>query len=148
MPDVAVPTPELDSPAYRALRMEGVDAGEYPCMDPFDYGAHFTGLWDRHQAFVIVEWDIIPWPGAVAALLECPKRWCTHCYPVHRGNLTVSFGIGKYIPVGPAPEEWSETPWHLLDGAVVPVLQERLGRPHVHEPPVAHARRVREKVKT
>jgi len=139
---VIIPTPESESPAFRALQMEGEDAQEVLCSGSFDYGREFSRLWNLGQPFVICEWDVIPWPGAVAALLDCPESWCNHRYPLHRGKLANSFGIGKYRPSGSALEEWAETPWHLLDGFVVPELLTRIGRPHVHEPPVAHARKV------
>jgi hypothetical protein len=139
---IVVPTPKLSSPAWRALRMEGIeDLWEWRCTDPYDYGRWFAYAWDEGEPFVIVEWDVIPWPGAVPGLLDCSSPWCTHAYPLHRGRLATSFGIGKYIPTGPAPDEWRQTEWQQLDGQVVPVLRERLGAPHVHEPPVAHARR-------
>lgn len=138
---IVVPTPELDCPAARALRMEGVAVVERYLPGPLSYGRLFTDLWEGGEPFVIVEWDIIPWPGAVQALLDCPKPWCTYRYPLHRGKLAKSFGIGKYCPSGSAPSNWTSTEWRLLDGAVLPVVQFRLGRQHVHEPPVAHARR-------
>ena len=138
---VVYPSNIVRAPAARALEMEGiVDILEFPCAQPNDYGIYFAGLWDAGAPFVIVEHDIIPWPGAIRALLDCPEPRCTHRYPLHRGNVALSFGIGKYIPEGPAPEHWATTRWDALDGQVVPVLNERLGPPHVHEPPVAHAR--------
>jgi hypothetical protein len=30
----------------------------------------------------------------------------------------------------------------MLDGAVVPVLHERIGRVHLHTPPLAHCKRL------
>jgi hypothetical protein len=138
---ICIPTPELDCPARRALEMEGHEPLMIWTRDPYDYGLYFTTLWASGLPFVIVEHDIIPWPGSVQALIDCPEPWCTHRYPLHRGNVALSFGIGKYVPTGPAPEEWAETPWQQLDGAVVPVLNRLFGRSHVHEPPVAHARR-------
>jgi hypothetical protein len=139
--NVYVATPELGCPAVHALRMEEASFSTLLCPNPESYGEHFSRVWDRGQPFVIVEWDIVPWPGAVRDLLACPKPYCTHRYPLHSGQLAVSFGIGKYVPRGPAPEEWATTEWKYLDGAVVPVLHERLGRPHIHEPACAHARR-------
>jgi hypothetical protein len=120
----------------------GADLLEVECPDPFDYGKLFARLWNRGDPFVIVEHDVIPWPGAIGALIECPELWCTHRYPLHRGNVCLSFGIGKYRPTGPAPEHWAETRWDALDGQVVPHLNKLFGHSHVHEPPVAHARAI------
>jgi hypothetical protein len=140
---ILIPTPELGSVACCALEMEGLDVEEWPCRDDYAYGRMFARFWDRGEPFVVVEWDIIPWPGAVTGLVGCPEPWCSHRYPLAPGlHWTTSFGIGKYAPQGKALAEWRKTPWRLLDGAVIPVLRERLAsRPHVHEPPVAHAKR-------
>lgn len=140
-PSANVPTPQLDSPAARALRMEGLKVRELICVTDYAYGQWFTEEWNRRRPFVMVEHDIIPWPGAVEALLECDRPWCSHEYPLQQGHLTTSFGIGKYVPDGPAPADWAETEWRLLDGSVLPEVRKRLGPVHVHEPPVAHARR-------
>lgn len=105
-----------------------------------DYSALWCDLWTAGRTFVLVEWDIVPWPGAVTALLDCPEKWCSYQYPLHKGNLAHSFGINKVDPVGPAPDEWRDIHWARLDGAVLPELQKRLSRPHIHEPAVAHAK--------
>lgn len=130
-----------DPPALLALRMEGLEVIPYPCAGPCDYGRMFAELWNEGQKFVVVEHDIVPSPGAVEALLDCPEKHCTHQYPLNQGQLAISFGIGKYDPAGTAPAEWASTPWRMLDGAVLPEVRKRLGVPHVHEPPVAHVRR-------
>lgn len=140
---VCVFTPELDSPAARALGMEGLEVEEIALRGENGYGEAFSAAWNLGQPFMACEWDVIPWPGAVEALGSCAGAWCTHRYPVHAKRLTTSFGIGCYRPVGPAPPEWSETPWRLLDGQVIPHLRKTLGPPCVHEPPVAHARIVK-----
>jgi hypothetical protein len=143
---IVVPIPQewgpTRSPALSALRMEGLEVRAHLCASPLDYGRLFTELWNAGKKFVIVEHDIVPSPGVVEALLGCPAgKHCTHQYPLHQGNLAISFGIGKYDPVAEAPADWASTPWRLLDGAVLPVVRQRCGPPHVHVPPVAHARR-------
>lgn len=141
MAEIVIPTPEHNCEAYRALRIEGLDPVELKLVTDFGYGNLFAGLWDQGEPFVIVEYDIVPWPGAVQALIDCPEPWCTNRYPLHRGNVALSFGIGKYVPTGEAPAEWSRVPWHLLDGSVIPFLNKLFGHSHVHEPPCAHCRR-------
>jgi hypothetical protein len=138
---IIVPTPEVPCRAGDALRMEGLEILELMMLRENDYGYRFSEAWDLGSPFVVVEWDIIPWPGAVMALIECDEPYCTHRYPLHRGNVTRGTGIGKYVPQGEAPEIWAQTPWHQLDGEIVPFMNEHYGPPHVHEPPVAHARR-------
>lgn len=145
---IVVATPEVDCAAFRALRQEGVgELRESVLEKSVSYGVLFAGLWDAGEPFVLVEWDIVPWPGAIDRLAACEAGWCSHRYPLHlrpdgSANVALSFGIGKFRPLGPAPEEWQTTEWGALDGQVVPILHQRVGRVCVHEPPVAHARRV------
>lgn len=140
---VYVPVPpadHTDGAALKALAMEGFNPIQWRCFGELNYGAMFALTWDLGHPFIVVEHDIVPWPGALRGLLECPEPWCTHAYPLGVGNVTTSFGIGKYTPKGPAPAEWRETPWRLLDGEVIPHLIYLYGESHVHTPPVAHAR--------
>lgn len=141
---VYVATPKVYSVAARAIRMEAIGVEEWVCTEPFDYGRYFAATWDEGEPFVLVEHDTVPWPGAVKALHDCEQSWCIHRYPIGRGDLerswTVALGIGKYRPSGSLPTKVTETPWQLLDGVVVPALRERFGEPHIHEPPVAHAK--------
>lgn len=133
-------TPASDSPAHLALQIEGVEHTEIVVQDPFDYGNLFADRWDEGEPFVWIEHDIIPWPMAVGLLEDCGAKRCSHSYPLGRNTLSLSFGIGKYRPEGPAPQVWRETDWQVLDGEVMPVLDDRLGPICLHEPPVAHVR--------
>lgn len=137
---IIVATLEENPPAARALRMEGLDVEESVHTDRTkSYGALFSELWDTGRPFVLVEHDVIPAPGSVQALIDCEHPYCSHRFP-NGGTLLLSFGIGKYKPDGPSPSIWRETDARLLDGAVIPEVRKRLGPPHVHEPPCAHAR--------
>lgn len=138
--NVWIATTDLDCPAAWALATEGVAYGATLNLDPFDYGSHFSDLWNEGKPFIVVEHDIVPWPGALKELWECDQPWCGYPFPQPDHNLANGFGVAKYRPRGSAPEEWPETEWRYLDGAVVPVLHERIGRIHLHGPPVAHAR--------
>lgn len=121
--------------------MEAIGVEEWLCEGPLDYGRHFADAWD--EPFILCEWDVIPWPGAVAILAACERPWCLHRYPIGRGTplqWTPSLGLGKYRPQGELPAAARETKWQLLDGVLVPWLHEQYGEPHLHEPPVAHLR--------
>lgn len=135
---VCVATPEYHSPAARAMRMEAIGVEEWLCEGPLHYGRAFAAAWS--EPFILCEWDVVPWPGAIKLLWDCPQPWCIHRYPIGRGmqQWTPALGIGKYRPAGKPPLELRETPWQLVDGVVVPWLMETFGEPHVHEPPVAH----------
>jgi hypothetical protein len=139
--NVYVMTGDRDCPAHWALRQEAVEHRVLINEGEFGYGRNFAEVWDRGMPFVSLEHDVVPWPGAIVQLLACPEARCTHRFPAAPpGNLALGFGIQKLRPIGPAPDQWRETRWEMLDGFVVPVLNERLGQVHVHEPPVAHAR--------
>jgi hypothetical protein len=139
--NVYVMTSTIDCPAHWALRQEAVEHEVLINEGRFGYGVNFADVWDLGQPFVSLEHDIVPWPGAVQHLLECPHPRCSHRFPAAPpGNLPLGFGIGKYHPREPAPANWRTTEWRMLDGQVVPVLNTRLGAVHIHEPPVAHCR--------
>lgn len=141
---VVVATPEADCAATRALYAEGVPYSAHLTLGEWDYGSLWWSLWNEGRPFIVVEWDIAPWPGAIRTLDQCTSAWCTHRYPLHRtsdgAQITTSFGINKIRPIGPAPNAWLSTEWRLLDGLVVPVVRDRLGDSHIHEPPVAHVK--------
>lgn len=141
---VVIPSPTPKCPAYLALTQEGVECQEWICTHENDYGAYFAWHWRKRQPFVVVEWDVIPFPGAIRGLADCPEPWCVHEYPLQPGYLAHSLGIGKYRPTGDPPHEWAETEWKYLDAEVVRICQQRLSpRPCVHTPAVAHARGLR-----
>ena len=50
-------------------------------------------LWDERKDVVIVEQDIIPWPGAIEELVACPCTWGTYSY-VLLGGLVSLMGLG------------------------------------------------------
>jgi hypothetical protein len=134
-----VPTPSPGCPATRALQIEGIDHDEHLCTAPTAYGKLLTALWDSGEPFVIVEWDILPWPGAITELAACSEPWCGFPYPtIGEGSIIASMGCTKLTPAGPAPTEWRSTAWPTLDCTVGLVLAELHGGMHLHGPPVAH----------
>ena len=136
---VIVPTPTPDCPAHRALQIEGVDHDEIVCATPTTYGSLLTELWDAGEPFVLVEWDIVPWPGALDALEVCEQPWCGYPYPiVGEGSVIASLGCTKITPVGSAPDALASTQWPIVDCAIGLRLADLHGEMHLHEPLVAH----------
>lgn len=139
---VYVFTHESDCPAVWALAQERI---KYEVIDNsatgFAYGRNFADLWEKGEPFIHLEHDIVPWPGAITQLQECPEPWCVHESVIYAGRVFMGFGIGKYRPKGPAPERWRNTDWHCLDGQIVSDLRERFTDVCTHHPPVAHARK-------
>lgn len=141
--NVHVATPDPECEAFRALRAEGIKATEHELRGDQDYGRLFYRLWQAGEPFVLIEWDVVPWPGAVEKLLACPKPWCVHEYHLQPYHLAHSFGAAKYAPVGPPDEVWNEVVWWQLDGYAIPTVIERLGKPPcMHRPAFPHCRRL------
>ena len=49
-------------------------------LDRSDYGAYarlFRQLWRRGEAFAICEQDVVPTPGQLRELRDCPAPWCS-----------------------------------------------------------------------
>ena len=138
---VPIPAQAPCSPASAALRAEGVEHEREYLPEDDSYGGMFVELWNAGDPFIICEWDVVPYPGAIQSLLECNERWCGFKYPLQGGNIAHSFGLNKYHPEGELPPTTEQVPWWQLDGVVVPALRKRGWRPHIHEPAVAHARK-------
>jgi len=43
--------------------------------------ADFLGeRWREGETFINIEHDIVPWPGAIESLIDCPEAWCGYAY--------------------------------------------------------------------
>lgn len=163
---ILVPSVVVDCPATLALRAEGLDPVEVIVEGDYGYGNILSEWWERRTGFVLVEHDVAPFPGAVAALWACTAPVCAHQY-ASGGVFDHALGCTKFSPwlcqVYPdAPEggrglekkPWREMHWMQMDGAVYHSI-ESLGifmRPsvdtrhpkeqvvHMHYPAVAHVR--------
>lgn len=110
--------------------------------DDYAYSRLLKHLWDEGETVVIVEQDIVPWPGAVEELCCCVGLWCTHTY-YHSGGIGVSHMLGcaklsaeliQSLPgLWDEPVHWSTCDQHLFYCARG-IRQE----PHLHRPPVIH----------
>lgn len=146
---VVIPTPADDPepPAARALRTEGLWAITAVCADPFSYGRLVAALVGSGDDFVLVEHDVVPWPGAVRELMVCQHAEAACVFEYHnlgfRGGFGYSLGCSRFRDPGRLGldlDEIAETPWQMVDTR----LWEMAGHPpaHVHAPGVGHARRV------
>lgn len=133
-------TTDAECPAHWALAQERVHHRIVLNGDGWRYGRSFAQFWNKGEPFIHLEHDIVPWPGAIQELIDCPEPWCVF-ESAYLGKTMIGFGIGKYRPEGRAPKEWSVTDWRCLDGVIVRDLRERFGPECIHNPPVAHARR-------
>lgn len=143
---IIIPTTNLDCPAVNALSREGILFEAVLMEDDYHYGRLWADLWERGEGFINIEHDVVPWPGALYLMMECPMHWCSYMYPAAPHNLTDALGcikIGETI-IDNYPnlsEGWKDTAWNRLDGAVMSKLVKQGKESHVHTPPVAHAKK-------
>lgn len=141
---VIVATPEPDCPAAQALATEGIAYELRVCDDEFAYGRSIADTWSRGTGFILVEWDVAPWPGAIQALKDCAHDYCFHEYPKF-GALGGTLGCVKFSRKltrtrASLAKRWRRVPWAWVDNAVcIPIMART--EAHCHQPPVAHVRR-------
>jgi hypothetical protein len=123
--------------------MEGLEVTEILMTDRLHYARMFTEQWQSRRGFILVEHDIVPWPGALQQLDACEEELCTFEYPVGAGGWGRSLGCTKFaeslVERVPYDVTWQNRAWDELDGGVFATLQGEAVM-HVHTPPVAHAK--------
>jgi hypothetical protein len=119
------------------------------------YAEQIAQWWAIGEPFIIVEHDVVPWPGAIEMLAECPEPWCA--IEVHPGYHLIRHGsVGlsciKVVPKllsaiseqedrprasgAPFPDDY--IPWHATDSVFSQVLFDRGYMVHQHWPSVAN----------
>lgn len=148
---VLVPTPEKNCAASLALRMEGIEHDEHVCTGDYGYSLVVAEYWGSGEGFIIVEHDVVPWPGALQQMWDCASSWCGYPYPLHVGRLCDTYGMGcikfdsrivNMWPDLPMKFGWIMREWRSLDALVAESITY-MSYPHSwhkHYPPVAHAR--------
>lgn len=144
---VVVATPARVCAATLALTAEGVEFEVALCSSPFRYGEAVADRWQDGTGFILLEWDIVPWPGALTAIWECSRLLCRYPYPA-AGESDFTLGCVKFsaeltrrYPMLPEQQRWTTTDWEALDGNVcVPLLEREMV--HRHSPWLAHVRRL------
>lgn len=146
MNTIIVAPPDAAVPAARALRWEGIPHQVIRCTLPTDYAAAVAFMWTRRAGFVLVEADVVPWPGAIAQLVACPEPWCGYRYPTAPGVLDGGLGCVRFndelVRDNPRlPDAWRGVHWRNLDLTVREAITgSHRTSFHRHEPAVAHAR--------
>lgn len=118
------------------------------------YLAYWQARWKDGQTFINVEHDVVPWPGALEQLWECPKPWCAFGYAEPVPGYPV-LGCAKFsaeaiaaAPELPAPgyirsHKWATTAeeatsWLTMDRLIGHALLGAGVMPHRHNPPVSN----------
>lgn len=109
------------------------------CEQTYSYDRLFRQLWGAGEPFILVEHDIVPWPGALAQLWSCPEPWCGYAYHVH-GELRSYLGCTKFDPsrLGPVPLPAELVSWLGMDRVIEKTLMTAGHAGHRHGPPVSH----------
>jgi hypothetical protein len=134
--------------ATLALTMEGLTVTEYVIRphDPYHYGSILTSIWQRGHGFVLIEGDVVPWPGAIKELVQCKHDWCCFEYPTTLDSRCNGLGCmkfsGKMVRHIPFNSLWQTTAWDSLDGIVHETLELAGENVHTHTPMVAHVKAV------
>lgn len=149
---MVVPYASLYPETRAALAADGWDA-EYADVSGSvtAYADLLESVWALGETVIVVEQDIVPWPGALAILRDCPSPWCGFAYELgtgyeawlgctkFEGRLMLAhpdaFALIDAMPSdGVHPRLWSR-----LDTRLTAVLLGRGADPiHVHWPPVGH----------
>jgi hypothetical protein len=109
---------------------------------PDGYRQFFKGLWERRETVIIVEHDIVPWPGALDELWQCPCTWGSYTYHLH-GGLGIHHGFGCTKLSARLMEETSDvwessSGWNMLDQVLFFEARALGFEPHHHRPAVTH----------
>lgn len=64
-------------------------------MSDHAYFDLLRSVWESGETFVVIEQDVVVYPGAIAAMLECPSPWCATDY-FTCGHLQYGFGCTKF----------------------------------------------------
>lgn len=152
-PRVVIPhTPNtLYLPLVRlVLDADGLNPEPVEVEPRFGMSAAYVEWWAAARTTVVVEDDIIPWPGAVAWLLRCPKPLCGYEYR-QRGQYGWATGCTKFdasimqkhpqlaarARARPAHPHRSGS-FQVFESTLFAELQAAGYDMHVHKPGVAH----------
>lgn len=126
----------LDS--YDLPRLEYVSCGSSDQA----YRQLLQTIWEQGETVVLVEHDVVPWPGAIEELAGCSGLWCACTYRIN-GGIGIFHGLGCTKISGALmqqlPNLWDEPgEWSVLDQRLWFAAREIRQEPHGHRPPVIH----------
>jgi hypothetical protein len=116
---------------------------QYERLDGDDaYRLLLQRLWREGETCVIIEQDILPWPGAIEELHQCCGLWCS-CSYLYGGCYSLSHMLGctklSDRLMGLLPTLWDEPGhWSSLDTRLYHAAYAVGEVAHPHRPPVIH----------
>lgn len=139
---------KLEEPRTQFVDVSGSDT---------DYFNLVMRLWAESETFIIVEHDIVVWPGALHEIYDCPEPLCAYQAPYNitpvGGRRGLSYGVGCLKWHQSLQEkfpnlltDWPEDDrhWTRLDQVIVKKISELNNNTiHYHWPAVGHISRTR-----
>jgi hypothetical protein len=142
---VVVPYTTLDDLTRWSLERDGLRPRYVDVSDhDWAYWRLLCELWEAQQTVVIVEHDIVAPPGAVRAMLDCPRDWCAHEYRMGHlfgtglGLTKLSGAIMARTPTAVSRILPQHRGWAALDSIVLATLTRNGEAEHVHQPRAGH----------
>lgn len=141
-PKVIVPFTNLQPLAARLLGTYGLNPRFVPVHGDGAYRLLMREIWEEGDTVIIIEHDILPWPGAIEELLLCQCVWGGYTYQTN-GGLGVSHMLGcaklDQDLIAHTPGLWDEPAhWSQLDQRLLFAARSKGIEPHLHRPPVIH----------
>jgi|SRR5215831_7556408 len=132
-----------------ALRQDGIEAQYVQMRENQDYHKLLRALWGEKETFVVVEHDVVCWPGAIQRLVNCRESWCTLPYYCSVGWITDGLGCTKFsgslqrkypeFLSAPYPSCCAHSVAYCGLDRTIAHRFEQLGiEPHVHSPGVVN----------
>lgn len=141
-PRVIVPYSSLHPVVKQVLDKYALDIRYVQMEGLYAYHGLLKELWSKLEPFVIVEQDVLPWPGAIEELWQCSGDWCTYSYRMHGGiGIAHALGCAKLSArlMASLPNVWDEQiAWNTLDQVLFFAARNAGIEPHMHRPPVIH----------
>jgi len=141
---VALCYTHLEAASRLALVSDGIEPVMLETTGMHGYWATLAGLWEQREGFVLVEGDIVVWPGAIQAMIDHPADWVARAYWINM-ELRPSFGCVKFGQglIERHPTLWQDIPtdrreWWAQDMYVYSKLKELGEELVVLDPPVTH----------
>lgn len=132
--NVIVPYAKLNKWIPLCLKAEGVEARYVQMEDDEHYSRLLGELWAKGETFIFLEHDVLPWPGALSQLWNCPEPYCAFPYQLS-GCIGLAMGCNKFSAKLISSHAFVKPcTWDVLDGKV----KHSLPYPHMHFPPVLH----------
>ena len=93
---IVVPFTNLKEATQLALRQDGLQPLFEHMRHEEDYYNLLARMWEKGETFLVVEHDIVAWPGAAQTLENCPGLWCTLPYYCSVGWIKDGLGFTKF----------------------------------------------------